>query len=296
MTQFAFPAMLTEQDGLSATVVAYDTRPEAVQPIYQADSSHPHFDEIVAGLRSGDPNVWDLFDVATGIMARFTKVTDRVSWNGSEVLFDGDPIHNTLSEQLGRAMREGKRANFEALARFWERLEANPVAHSREQAYDFLASHAFQITADGLIVAFKGVDADGAGGYRSRRRSEAPGLPSGYADGVPVPPLTHVPNNLGTVVSMPRSEVQHDPSVSCARGLHVSTRSYANGWGTVVLEVHVDPAAIVSVPNHEGEKVRVHEYKVVRVADTEDAYGHSTVLAENSADRVTWAGNAGTRV
>ena len=108
MTQFAFPASLTEQDGLGATVVAWNSDPKSSRALYQADSSHPHFDDILAGLRSGDPEVWGLFDIVGGVMAKLRTVTERISWNGAEVLVDGDPIHSTLSDQLARAIQVGR--------------------------------------------------------------------------------------------------------------------------------------------------------------------------------------------
>lgn len=295
MSEFAFPAALTSQDGLGQTIVAFDQRPGVDQPVKQANDSHPHFDEIVAGLRSGDPAVWDLFDVVSGLMGKFAHITDRVSWSGSEVLWDGDPLHSTLADQLGRAIQEGKTANYEALAKFWERLEANPNAHSREQAYDFLASHAFQITAEGLVVGFKGVVDLGDGRYRSTATSSVSGRPSGYVNGVALPERTFITQALGDVVHLPRAEVVHDPSQACRRGLHVATYNYAKSYGTV-LEVHYDPAWICSVPTDGGgEKVRVWKYKAVRLADAPESYGQSTVLTE-SPDTAAWAGDVGYKV
>lgn len=289
----AFNYVLTEQDGLGATITAFN--PEAEQPLVTANSAHPHFEDIVAGVKAGDPNVWGLFNVADGVMSKLRKVSDRVSWNGSEVLFDGDPIDSTLADQLARAIREGKTANYVALAAFWEKLESNPVQHSKEQAYKFLASHQFQITADGDVVGFKGVHNDGKGGYRSGWSSQVRGKPSAWVDGVAEPELSTVRNPIGATVSMPRSEVVHDPKVHCARGLHVSTQDYARSYGDVVLEVQFNPAKLVSVPNDSGQKVRVHEYTIRRVALSSDNYGESTVLVE-SPDTVAWAGDVGTKV
>jgi hypothetical protein len=290
----AFSYVLTNQDGLGATITAFN--PDAEQPLVTANSAHPHFDEIVAGIQAGDPAVWDLFNVAEGMIAKFSKVTDRVSWNGSEVLFDGDPIHSVLADQLSRAIREGKTANYLALARFWERLQANPNDHSREQAYRFLAASAFQITADGLVVGFKGVTDNGDGTYSSTATSQVAGRPSAYVNGQPLPAMSKVKQRIGDEVSMPRSEVVHDPAKSCDRGLHVATYNYAKSYGTV-MEVHVDPADIVSVPNGEDEKVRACRYKVAGLARDLDSYGQSTVLQSESAVAAAgWQGDVGYKV
>lgn len=291
MTGFNY--VLTEQDGLGATITAFN--PDAESPLVSANSAHPHFEDIVAGVKAGDPAVWGLFNVADGVMSKLRKVSDRVSWNGSEVLFDGDPIDSTLADQLSRAIREGKTANYVALAAFWEKLESNPEPHSKEQAYKFLASHQFQITADGDVVGFKGVRKLPDGRYTSIALSQVRGKPSAWVDGKAEPEMSVVTQHIGATVSMPRSEVVHDPHKHCARGLHVSTQSYARSYGDTVVEVQFNPAKLVSVPNDSGEKVRVHEYTIRREALTADNYGQSTVLVE-SADTVGWVGDVGAKV
>lgn len=293
MTDFKFPAVLNEGDsGTRAVVTAFN--PESSTPVYIADEYHPHFKRILDGLRTGDPGVWALFDVATAVMSHFEAITDRVSYDGSNVLWDGDPVHSVLAEQLERAVRDGNPDNYRALALFWEKLESNPSDHSREQAYDWLAAHKFQITPDGDIVGFKGVRlVDGYTDiYRSTASSQVRGKPSAYVNGKPQPELSTVSQKIGDIVTMPRSEVVHDPSQACRRGLHVATRSYASGFGGHILEVHVNPRDIVSVPTDGGgEKVRACRYKVARVAVSEDVMGTAPVLRENSQN--VWAGDVG---
>lgn len=290
MSTFKFPALLSQGGSNVATVTAF--RADSETPVYTADESHPHFNEILAGLSAGDPDVWELFDIATSVMKRFEQVTDRISWNGSEVLFDGDPIHSVLADQLGRAIQDGNSENYTALAKFWEKLESNPTAHSREQAYDFLATHAFQITPDGDVVGYKGVSGSSVEGvYHSTATSRVKGVPSAFVNGKPVPELSKVPQRVGDVVTMPRSEVVHDPNLSCHRGLHVATKSYAKSYGTV-MEVHVNPRDIVSVPTADsGAKVRVCRYRVARIApEGEDS---RPVLHESAP---VWAGDVGYKV
>lgn len=297
MSYFKFPATLTQGNG-PATVTAYNEAAVG-QSIFSADSNHPHWNSIIDGLIKGDDSVWDLFDVAAGVMTRFQKVTDRVSWNGSEVLWDGDPVHTALSEHLSRAIEDGNADNYTAIAKFWEKLESNPDEHSRTQAYDWLACHKFQITPDGDVVGYKGVSksynsVDGVDVFHSMWGSAVPGKPSGFVNGVAIAELSKVPQSIGDEVTMPRSEVAHDPSQACKRGLHVATRAYASGYGNTVLEVHVNPRDIVSVPTDaHGAKVRVCRYTVARVALDEGAY-NGPVLRE-SAENV-WTGDVGYRV
>lgn len=290
MTEFKFPATLVE--GVDKSVVtAFDMG--SANSVHMADSFHPHWNAIIRGLEAGDPNVWELFDVATGVVNRFREITDRVSWNGTDVLWDGDPVHSALSEHLSRVIQSGDENAFTATAKFWEKLESNPNAHSREQAFSWLAASQFQITPDGDVVGYKGVYDNGDGTYKSWHASSVAGSPSAFVNGSPVAERIQVPQNIGDVVTMPRSEVKHDPTVSCHRGLHVATRAYATSYGNTVLEVHVNPRDIVSVPNDaHGAKVRACRYYVARIAGLEG--DTRPVLTDEPAP--VWTGNVGYRV
>lgn len=288
----ALPHFYSSGMGGVAVINVFDK--DAAQPIKTADSKHPHWAEIIALVEQGDESVFELFDVARGVMHKFHQVTDRVSWDGTNVLWDGDPVHSVLSDQLSRAIQDGDTRNYSALAKFWEKLESNPNAHSREQAYDFLAAHAFQITEDGDVVGFKGVTDNGDGTYSSWAASRVAGKPAAYVNGEALPPLVRVTQRVGDTVTMPRSEVVHDPNQACERGLHVATRDYAASYG-VVMEVHLNPRDICSVPSDAGgDKVRACRYVVAGVAQDESVYA-SPVLRK---DTVTagWQGDVGYRV
>jgi hypothetical protein len=272
-------------------------RANAPEPIYTAHQSHPNFVKILDGLRRGDPSVWDLFDVAGGIMRRFQQVSERYSWNGSDVLFDGDPVDGPFADLLSRSLEEGNVENYTALAKFGEKVAQNPSEWSREQSFRFLSNHRFQITADGDVVAYKSVydtgrvDAQGRKVYESGYASKVKGKPSAFVNGVAVPELSKVPQSIGDVVTMPRSEVDEDPNRSCSRGLHVATVNYWGGFKPGVIEVHVNPRDFVAIPNAEDAKARVHRYYVSRVAVEPDS---STVLTD--APTYQWAGDVGYRV
>lgn len=261
--------------------------------VLQADSFHPHWQAIVSAAESGDERVYELFDVRAGLGRRLEMISDRVSYNGTDVLFDGNPVHTVLADQIKRALESGE-ADYMPLIRFWEKLESNPQAHSKEQAYRWLATHDFKITEDGDVVAYKGVRTLGTGEFSSISSSQVADTPSGYVDGVPVPPLSVVTQSIGSVVTMPRDEVKHDPSVACHRGLHVGDWSYARQFAKgAVLEVHVNPRDIVSVPSDESSrKVRTCKYKVVSVVTAEYSGGpvHRPAAVQESWADVGYAG------
>lgn len=268
--------------------------------ILQADSFHPHWSAIVDAFDRDDERIYDLFDVKAGLGRRLEALTDRVSYNGQDILFDGVVIHTVLAEQIKRALESGE-ADYMPLIRFWEKLESNPQEHSKEQAYRWLSTHDFKITEDGDVVAYKGVRVQGYDNLYSHERpdvtdasvfvsissSNVPDVPSGYVDGEPVPPQSVIPQKIGSVVTMPRNEVKHDPNVSCHRGLHVGDWSYAKNFAQgAVLEVHVNPRDIVSVPNDSSSrKVRTCKYKVVSVVTAQ--YSGGPVLRPASVQE-TW--------
>lgn len=289
MSEFYYPATLTSNGELQ-TVTAFNA--ESDNPVYQADSNHPNWEAILTGLRTGDSAVWDLFDIAGTATRAFRQITDRVSFNGADILWDGDPVHSALSDHLLRVIQSGNVENYTAVAKFWEKLESNPSEHSRQQTYNFLANHKFQITSDGDVVAYKSMAPQADGSFVSGRASDVPDLPSGYVNGQAVPPRSRIPQKTGDVVTMPRSEVVHDPNESCARGLHVGTVNYFGGWGAHTVEVYVNPRDFVSVPNGEDAKARVCRYVVGPVVREEGPNTNAPVSSTASA----WVGDVGTRV
>lgn len=223
--------------------------------LYAVNSTHPYWEDILDALRDGDAEaIPELIDLATAAANRFEKVTERVAVQNGVVYFDGDAVHNSLADAVVRAMREG--ADFRGLALFMENCYQNPRKHSRDNLYDWLNTHDFTITPDGMLVGYKGVNAD------LTSRSAGPGIVNG------VPTHGHLDNSVGNVLEMARSEVQHDPSVGCSVGLHVGTWEYASTFGPKVLKVLVNPRDVVSVPTDCGwAKMRVCRYKVAEVID-----------------------------
>ncbi|MCE3285930.1 MAG: hypothetical protein K0R70_2186, partial [Steroidobacteraceae bacterium] len=173
--------------------------------------------------------------------------------------FDGDEVHGTLVDTILRFMAEGE--DFGPLVKFFENVAANPNDHSREQLYDWLLAQqrkdgGVTIDEDGMLVAYKGVRRDGDGSLVSGWAGKA------IVDGVEVE--GHIPNKIGSVIEMPRTQVVHDPASACSRGLHVGTFAYAKGYARgALLRVSVNPRDVVSVPTEAGgEKVRVCRYVV----------------------------------
>jgi len=268
------------------------------QDILSATDSFPAFEQIVtrvgelnAKLKDGgslsDGEIEDLqalFQPAKAIVQKFRRLSDRVTVKDGVMLLDGDPVHNTLAEQVLRFLDAGE--DFSPLVRFYERLLANvdgvrpeAAAHSREQLYDWLKTHDFTITDDGMIVGYKGVtpggEWEGQPCFQSTRRGPAT-VNDVDVDG-------YVPNPDGAVIRMQRSQVTHDPNTHCSPGLHVGTFAYAKSFTGNVLEVHVDPAKVVSVPTEtRANKMRVCEYHVIGIV--EEQYTSPVLVTTPSTD------------
>jgi hypothetical protein len=234
------------------------------------DDSHPNFKAIVgacaAAMQGEDIDaqaVIDLFDVGATVQRKFERLSERVTVEYGQVMFDGDPAPEGLSKQIVRFMDEGE--DFAPLVRFMENMGMNPNEHSRQQAWDWLNNHDFTLTAAGDVVAYKGVYNDDKGGYRSGHRGNA------FVNDVAITD-DYVPNAVGDIITMPRSEVAHDPSQACHRGLHVGTYNYARSYARgAMLRVIVSPRDFVSVPTDaEGEKFRVCRYVVDAIIDAPD--------------------------
>lgn len=243
--------------------------PGQAAPLVAAKSGHPNFDAIIAGLVSGEATndeLVRLFDVSVAVAEKFEKLSDRVLVEGGHVLFDGAVVDNSVTQQIVRFLNDGD--DFAPLVAFMENVMDNPNEHSREQLYDWLSKRDFTITSDGMIVGYKGVASDSTYGYRSISSGREPVFVT-TEDGETTRHTGQIPNLLGATVEMDRSLVQHDPSVGCHVGLHIGTWDYASSFSRgTVLEVHVNPRDVVSVPTDcSWAKVRACKYTVVQAID-----------------------------
>lgn len=258
--------------------------PDSSTPIYQADSNHPHWAAILEGLYNNDPAVFDLFDVQGGLVRRLTNLSDRVSFDGNNILFDGDVQEGPIADHLFRCLEAGVQ-NYAPVVKFWEKVAQNPDDRSREQLFTWLRSHEFTITEEGDILGYKGVVSRQEGRFLSVHSGTA------FVNGEEV--HGQIPNNPGTTVTMPRSKVANDPNVACHYGLHVGDWSYASSFSQgAVLEVHVNPRDVVSIPkDSSARKMRCCKYKVVKVRDKQT----KDPIVLDSVDE-PWEGDVGYRV
>jgi hypothetical protein len=256
-------------------------------------TSHGNYDELVEAARAQDEEVFEMFEVGKAIERKFekagTEVNGRITVRDGVVYFDDDPLDDVVAKKILAFWEEDE--DFGPLARYVENIMANPEPHSREQLYRWLEHNQFPISNDGCIVGYKSVTSD----HLSHNSGHA------FVDGIEY--NGRIPNHVGAVVTMPRSEVAHDPNQACHVGLHVGTWEYAStfGGGKTVMLVKINPRDVVSVPHDaSSQKVRVCRYEVIGYASNKDEalrYLDDTDFVgeeETSSDYPEWA--VGTRV
>jgi hypothetical protein len=248
--------LFANEDSADITVFTDDGR-----ILLASSKSHPNIQTIIQAAIDGDESVVDLFDPAKGIARQFKRLSNRITINDEGVYLDGDPAPKALSDAIVAHYDAGLDGS--QLVEFLERLGNNPSPQSVEQLYAWLdANDGFTIDEEGNLIGYKGVAIGPDGdGYVSVNRGKA------VVNGVEHEGA--IPNGIGDVVEMPRSEVESDPAVGCSVGLHVGTYDYAQGWARgALLEVLVDPRDVVSVPTDCGaQKLRVCRYTVLDVID-----------------------------
>lgn len=236
----------------------------------------------LAEIFSGNVN---LSAKAAGKFVQVGGILDgRMTISNDTILVDHAPIDSALQGHILRLLRADgtpkDARNWKAFAKFVENLYANTSEFVREQLFAWLNYENFQgkgftLTDDGCFLGYKGC----AG------TPDAPhSINTGYAIVNGVPHNGAIPNALGSVVEMPRNQVEDNPHVGCAPGLHVGTYAYATGWARgVLLVVKVNPRDVVSVPTECGaQKIRTCRYEVLEVV--EHAYEGTTYTAQDDDD------------
>ena len=218
------------------------------------------FDEAVRYLTSTAPADLDRDEVSRLMSPKdlvesyLRRVSDRVSFKGNTLLFDGDEVNNSLADTIIRLSTEDESGDPTKLVKFLENLMTNPSEHSREQLYDWISPRNITITNDGHFLAYKGLRKD----FTSIHAG--PGIVNSveYTN-------ASLDNSPGNVVEFSRSKVVANSGIGCAVGLHAGTHEYASSFaqGKLVL-VKINPRDVVSVPTDcDAQKLRVCRYEVL---------------------------------
>jgi hypothetical protein len=210
--------------------------------------NHPSFTEAITCLATGDYETLDtLFDVSESITRKFNadnvggvEITDGV------IYYNGEPVHNYVVDRIFDFMDEG--LPFQPLARFLEKLMANPSRRAVEELYLFLEHKHLPICEDGDFLAYKSVRKD----YMDHHSGK-------------------FFNGVGEVLDMPRNAVCDDADIGCSYGFHAGSYEYASTFGggdSRLVIVKINPSDVVSVPKDcDCQKLRTARYEVVKDFD-----------------------------
>lgn len=267
-------SLITNDKGESVLVFFEDGTSRTIS------DSHAKYQEIKDLLLNSEESdesvVRDLIDVAAKVGATLKSLSERVSFDGSNLFFDGDSLNNTIAAHIVRMVREGDQG-YVGLVRFLEKISSNPSKNSRESLYAWLNGRKFTITADGDFLAYKGVTMD--------EKGQSVSIRSGVATVNGRVIKGRIPNPIGGIIEMPRSRVDADTFVGCSTGLHAGTWKYAHGFGRGrTLVVKINPRDVVSVPTDcDAQKLRVCRYVVVEekvTPYTEPSWGYDDEFDE----------------
>lgn len=219
-----------------------------------ANDDHPNFKAIWQKVCDNDENgLADLFDIPKSVEIKFKRLSERVTVREGKLYLDNDPVDNSLTKQVLKYLDES-REDWEPLVLFFEKVQANPSDNSRAQLHAFLNDHDLELTDEGDLITYKKVRDDFTSDHAGH----------GFSDGVEYV-NAHIPNNIGSIVEMPRSEVRDNPAQDCSVGLHVATLKFARSYMSRgrLLKLVVNPRDVVSVPHADTAKVRVCRYTVL---------------------------------
>ena len=232
--------------------------------------THVSFEAILEKIIKGsatDEEIRELARVRETLARKMSSLSERVSVDGMTVYFDGDEIRGEVSDIIKSLFIEGRDLDFKPLVNFLEKASTNPSLESVDDLYRWIRAGDLVIDPEGYIIAYKAVKVDENGVGVSIHAGKA------FVNGQEFE--GNIPNVPGTVITMPRSEVDPKSFNTCSYGLHAGTYAYASKFAswqsngkTRIALVKINPRDVVSVPtDHADSKMRVSRYVVVSQTD-----------------------------
>lgn len=240
--------------------------------IIKMPSTHSGFKLMVQHLQGPEHDEDTIRQLSDKVQALSRLTAGKVSVIGNTVYYRGVPVRSALSDRLVMLTDAGYDATPWAL--FMDKVMQNPSENSKERLFQFLDRWSAPLTPDGDFIAFKGVNED----YTSTRTGP---------DGIPVY------NRPGDTVEMPREQVEENPDITCASGLHACASHYLDSfWKSKrIVALSINPKDVVSIPSdYRLSKMRVCRYHVLGDVEDQRHRDHietSQVIAKNDEGRVT---------
>jgi hypothetical protein len=231
MTEQNAPLIMTS-DGFTVVVSG---------KVYNVHRSHRRYEEMKEAVKRKDyAELERLYNISEQLNQ---YGGGKVTVEHGKVLYNGQPIHNALTERMLNMMHEG--FDIDPMINFLENLMDNPSYRAVSELYTFLEKCSLPITPDGHFLAYKNV------------RENFTDIFSGKFD-----------NSPGKVCEMPRNMVDEDKDRTCSAGLHFASLSYlphfGSGPGGKTVIVKINPKDVVAIPSdYNNAKGRTCRYEVV---------------------------------
>lgn len=209
------------------------------------NKGYPKFKSIRSKLIEADfsdevlKETFDLLSLPTFI-AKFSEGNITVCHEEGKIFYGTFEIKNSLVTHMFDIMSRGE--DILPMVRFLDMLMDNPKEDIVEELYGFMQHNDINISDDGFIMAYKGVNQN-------------------YTDCW----TGTISNAVGQKPCMPRSQVVYDPERACGAGLHSGSLDYAKGWSRGhVMKLKINPRDVVSVPyDCDMQKMRTCGYEVI---------------------------------
>jgi hypothetical protein len=247
-----------------------------------APNDHPNFQAVKDSIASYD---FDAIPALLDVRATVDRFVGSVNAPGFTMIGDflaleGKPFTFEITEKVLNMIAAGQPAD--PIYNFLRKVRSNPRVAAQDELLLFCVANNFMIHADGDILAYKSVRGD----YRD--------IHSGT-----------ILNAVGSVIEMPRQEVDDDRDRTCSRGLHFASYEYASTWAGAIdgrnrrlVVMKINPADVVAIPSdYDNQKGRTWRYEVIseltgplvhREVYTDDDLGvtRTTDIRENFTDTV----------
>lgn len=231
------------------------TSPDGIPQTFSLE--HPSIDEILDILvkaNSGELSDLAAYEAIIDLVKPRTKFVRKLSGMGTEITLDTNgQLKCTIDDEAididASLLKEivelyDSNGDITPFLHFIRKLSKNPRKEVADEIWGFMKVCGMTLSPDGDFIAYKNVNNNFTSIYDNS-----------------------TDNSPGTVVSMRRSAVQHDPNKTCSHGLHFAAwgylKHYSNGGKTVLLKI--SPEDVVSIPtDYQNMKGRACKYKVLR--------------------------------
>jgi len=206
---------------------------------YPIPPDHRYYKELKEAVIKDDVATLERLAHLSQAVATFAQ--GQVTVRDGVVFYGAEPLRNALTDRILRLMNEG--FPFGPFVKFLENLMLNPSKRSVDQLYNFLEHQGLPITEDGCFLAYKRVQDDWSDFHSGKLFYK-----------------------IGSVVELPRNQVDDDPDSACSTGLHAGALSYVSGFnsGGHLIIVKIHPRDCVSVPKDANcTKLRTCRLEVV---------------------------------